>query len=494
MQNTLFVPDLGNWLNRRPTYTLSQRDAPSQRERRDTVSEQPVPAQAPAELEPLPEVVPEKPEEPESETGRPQDGRLQRSNTISSRLTESHYAALPHGHNLEGWTAEEKWELDDHVRHMLHSRRSRFKRTMKGFGQYVRRPLGFIVTLYATLITLFGLAWVLFLIGWIYVPSKQDYDIFVIDSVLVALFACMGIGLAPFRAVDTYRLIFILRYTRIIENAKKGKWPRPRSRLQKRSVPEDVRVSMDKLATGRVSSHMSDRPLPPTPGTDFQAQPYYASDRFPPPPEFQTDVSGHLQPPGSEFQPEMDPPTGVLTRNSTRPFPELDGDIEVDLEDGEGDESLYPDPLTPKQRKRFEHHKKKLARSHSFYKPTETFTHFPFPMSYLIAIVILVDCHSCLQISLSSCTWGINYHVRPFALTTVILCVSITCNITAGIVIMTGDRKTRKKEVWNLLNRQELTGDAIKHLEQKREKEHKKQAESEASSSRERTLLGTHHS
>lgn len=44
---------------------------------------------------------------------------------------------------------------------------------MKGFGQYVRRPLGFFVTLYATLITLFGLAWVLFLIGWIYVGDRN---------------------------------------------------------------------------------------------------------------------------------------------------------------------------------------------------------------------------------------------------------------------------------------------------------------------------------
>ena len=30
-------------------------------------------------------------------------------------------------------------ELNDHVRHMLHSRRSKFKRSMKGFGQYVRK-------------------------------------------------------------------------------------------------------------------------------------------------------------------------------------------------------------------------------------------------------------------------------------------------------------------------------------------------------------------
>lgn len=363
---------------------------------------------------------------------------IQRSATISSRLTDSHYAALPHGQSLEGWTAEEKWELDDHVRHMLHSRRSRFKRRMKGFGQYVRRPLGFLVTLYATLITLFGLAWVLFLIGWIYVGDKQVYVIHIIDSVLVALFAIMGDGLAPFRTVDTWRMIHIVRYTRIIENAKKGQMPRPRSRLQKKNVPPEVRESMDLVATGRTS-------VPEDP-----------------------DIPQYLQ-------------RNVTTHNTlnTEQFPALDdsesqypADQLMDLEDGKSDVTdNFLSALTPKQQKKFLHHKKKLAKSHSFYKPNETFTHYAFPLKYLIAIVVLLDCHSLLQISLGATTWGIDYHVRPFAVTTVILCVSITCNVTAGIVISMGDRKTRKKDVMNLLNRQELTGDAIKHMREKRKKE-----------------------
>lgn len=95
---------------------------------------------------------------------------------------------------------------------MLHSRRNKLKRGLKAFGKYVRKPLGFAVTLYATLITLFGLAWVLFLIGWIYVGDKNLYVINVIDNVLVALFAIVGDGLAPFRAVDTYHMIFIVHY------------------------------------------------------------------------------------------------------------------------------------------------------------------------------------------------------------------------------------------------------------------------------------------
>jgi hypothetical protein len=64
---------------------------------------------------------------------------LTHTSTISSTLSESRYAVLPHGERLEGWTAEEKAELNDLVRHMLHSRREAFKRGMKGFKQYVKK-------------------------------------------------------------------------------------------------------------------------------------------------------------------------------------------------------------------------------------------------------------------------------------------------------------------------------------------------------------------
>jgi hypothetical protein len=119
-------------------------------------------------------VPPARPPPPEPEQGRPPDidtdtddtrPQLTHTSTLSSTLTDSYYAVLPHGKSLDGWTDAEKADLNDHVRHMLHSKRAAFKRGMRGFGQYIRRPLGFFVTLYAVLITLFGAAWVLFLIG-----------------------------------------------------------------------------------------------------------------------------------------------------------------------------------------------------------------------------------------------------------------------------------------------------------------------------------------
>lgn len=70
---------------------------------------------------------------------RPTLEQLRPFTSMPSILEGPRYAVLPEGHELEDWTREDFMELNDHVRHMLHSRRSKFKRAMKGFGQYVRK-------------------------------------------------------------------------------------------------------------------------------------------------------------------------------------------------------------------------------------------------------------------------------------------------------------------------------------------------------------------
>lgn len=120
--------------------------------------------------------------------------------------------------------------------------------------------------------------------------------------------------------------------------------------------------------------------------------------------------------------------------------------------------------LNAEQQKKLVHHQSKFAKSHSFYKPHETTTHYAFPLKLLITIVVLLDCHSLLQISLGAFTWGWSYHTRPSWITAVILSLSITCNITAGIIISIGDRKTRKKDVIDRMSRQDLTAQAIKKV------------------------------
>ena len=227
------------------------------------------------------------------------------------------------------------------------------------------------------------------ILGWINIGGRKDYIVNVIDNVLVALFAIIGDGLAPFRAVDTYHMCFIAHYHHLT-------W-----RLRREQ-------SLPKLQN-------------------------------------RNDLPG--------LGPTWDPPA--------------DTDAEAQGQEKKTEYSV----LSPKQQKRLIHHQKKFSRSHTFYKPHETTTHFAFPLRLLVAVVVLLDCHSLLQISLGTCTWAISYHVRPFALTTVILCCSITCNITAGVLISIGDHKTRKKDVLERMFRQELTAQAMDTLQKRKQKE-----------------------
>jgi hypothetical protein len=128
VQNSLFIPNLGSLLNRRPTYNLTRRTTAGG------------PASRPASsLAQRPTPSPPEPEELDEKDGVDSRPTLTHSTTISSTLSESRYAVLPHGERLDGWSAEEKAELNDLVRHMLHSRREAFKRGMKGFKQYVKK-------------------------------------------------------------------------------------------------------------------------------------------------------------------------------------------------------------------------------------------------------------------------------------------------------------------------------------------------------------------
>lgn len=217
--------------------------------------------------------------------------------------------------------------------------------------------------------------------------GRKDYIVNVIDNVLVALFAIIGDGLAPFRTVDTYHMCFIAHYHHLTWRLRR-EWTLP---------------------------NLKNRNDLPGLGPTWDQQP------------------------------------------------------DADAEAVEKKQTEYS-VLSPKQQKRLVHHQKKFSRSHTFYRPHETTTHFAFPLRLLVAVVVLLDCHSLFQIALGTCTWAISYHHRPFALTTVILCCSITCNITAGVVISIGDHKTRKKDVLERMFRQGLTSQAIHTVEERKQK------------------------
>lgn len=140
------------------------------------------------------------------------------------------------------------------------------------------------------------------------------------------------------------------------------------------------------------------------------------------------------------------------------------GDVEAQSHPAAPEDAV----LTEEEQKKLEHHRSKFCKSHTFYRPHETLTHWAFPINLMIQEVTLLDFHSLFQMALGGTTWGIYYRVRPKALTAVILTCSICCNIAAGITIKIGDTKTRKKEVVERIFRQALTEEALHKVEKKK--------------------------
>ncbi len=224
VQNSLFIPNLGWLYNRQPTYELSRSSPENWNEEAAIETAHSAQGQGQGQGQEQGQQIVAGHQEPSS-LSRPRAIRLPTTNTISSVLTgtsEGHnYAVLPHGASLPEWTREDKAMLNKHVRHLLHSRRAKFKRRMRGFGRYVCKPVGFLVTLYAFLLTFWGAAWVLFLIGWISVGGRQAYFIEICDQVLTALFCVVGIGFAPWRAIDTYHMFYVAKYAHMTWRLRK---------------------------------------------------------------------------------------------------------------------------------------------------------------------------------------------------------------------------------------------------------------------------------
>lgn len=170
VQNALFVPDipfLNRFYNRNPTYDLSRNptriseasepepaaDRPQIARQYSRQTGQPISRQVSRQISrkpvpptPGPPPVPDKSAEQEMRIAERGDSRtpepdfgLHRSPSITSHVEDEHYAVLPHGVTLDGWSDEDVAALDDYVRHMLHSRRSKFKRGLRGFKKYIKK-------------------------------------------------------------------------------------------------------------------------------------------------------------------------------------------------------------------------------------------------------------------------------------------------------------------------------------------------------------------
>jgi hypothetical protein len=99
-------------------------------------------------------------------------------------------------------------ELDTHVKNVLaSSKRAKAKRAGRGFWAFVKTPIGAFTAIYGFLCAFWGAAIVLFLLGWIPTSSKdtQDKWVEISSQVCNGLFTVTGVGLIPWRVIDTYR-------------------------------------------------------------------------------------------------------------------------------------------------------------------------------------------------------------------------------------------------------------------------------------------------
>ena len=178
VQNSLFVPDLRGLVNRAPLINLSSRTTPlpptaahggcdecknhnaargrgrrlpslhghstntggpSIEDRVPTIDE--VPDAEVAAIETLAE---EQRGRRQRTTSTPPsiDSTLNADAESTTGLTQTargQYAVLPAGLDWEDWTPQERAELDDYVRHLMHSRKERFRRRARGFWQFFKR-------------------------------------------------------------------------------------------------------------------------------------------------------------------------------------------------------------------------------------------------------------------------------------------------------------------------------------------------------------------
>lgn len=415
---------------------------------------------------------------------------------------------------------EERNELDEHV-HLLLTKKAKFKRAARGFWRYVKTPHGFIITTYAILITFWGTAICLFLLRWIDVGDKarQRYWIEICDQILCALFTAVGLGFAPFRAVDTYRMVQIVHYHRLTykrrkkldlpELKDKNELPRAAPRLSMAQMANTmmVKTSLRKGAAHGAQEegqHGTGAPGAVTSGHSHNTSSEGAEqsadssweqldavqsrhsaceveelkeerrkkhaflhrkkkhDKEDGGKEHSKEGEGGSPPPAGKGKPV---PKTYANKDGIIPLGQLKRNPSIASELPRDEEDMVV--LSPKQQANLEYQQRKFHESHTFYRYRETVTHRPFELSLMMAIVILLDCHSCLQASLGGTTWGIYYKNRPTSVTATIISFSLSCNAVAGFLIWYGGSRTKKKEEVERLLGIALEEEALRKIRKK---------------------------
>ncbi|KZW03764.1 hypothetical protein EXIGLDRAFT_599427 [Exidia glandulosa HHB12029] len=112
-------------------------------------------------------------------------------------------------------------EIDQHVAEVL-GHRATLRRQLSGLWAFLKTPTGAVMGIYGFLVAFWGAAIVLFLGKLINLHNKEKQDIWVEISCQVenALFTITGVGLIPWRVIDTYRIVRIWHYQRVIRKRR----------------------------------------------------------------------------------------------------------------------------------------------------------------------------------------------------------------------------------------------------------------------------------
>ena len=389
-------------------------------------------------------------------------------NSIDESFKENEHLAEyrntddPHTERYWQMDKEERLELEAHVRYLL-TRKSKTKRMLRGFWNFVRTPMGFILTTYISLIASWGIVIFLLIVNWVHVEPyhRRRVWIEVCDQVLCALFVLRGVGFMPFRVVDTYRMAHIAHFHFLTYKRRKLlNLPRLKNENE---LPRYTRERLE-----NATKHDDENPAPSPveadmelldPSRDLEAigvknahhvrtKPYHFEQLLQPLPG---------QPNTVEFSIEE-----IEKARLTR-APSIQSMVDK--------ETHEVSVLTPSEQAQLQHHQHSFHSSHTFYRYRETATHRPFPLWLMMTIVILLDIYSMLQACLAGTTWGIRYERRPTVLTATIISCSLSCNAIAGILIWQGGNRTRKTEVVKNRVKLAIEEQAIQRMERKRKKQ-----------------------
>lgn len=347
-----------------------------------------------------------------------------------------------------------------------------------------------------------GIAICLFIFHWTTVKNPHERRLWIeyCDQVLCALFAAVGLGFAPFRAVDTYRMIHIAHYHRLSWRRRRefnlpelndpNDLPRPKGYNEAFPKPDErvmhlITEEGDHDAEERGPSSSSSTATTNSSASPQRQQTESPTKRFAPPPatlpqaisnakavdhhtrrrwwrpwltSTEKEERRHAVEAAAKAVDEAPPVSEALRR--------LQSKGPNGAADGGGGDGARPSTLTrnasivseivkekeevvvltPEEQEKLSHHQRKFHKSHGYYRFHQTATHRAFPLDLLIVIVCLLDCHSLLQGCLGGVTWGIRYEHRPTALTATLISCSLSCNAVAGFIIYLGGRRTKKKE------------------------------------------------